>query len=127
MAQATLNKKDVDLDLTRSVIRNFVKAPPTEITLEHIQKVTATFFDLPYERISTRTRQQDAVRGRQVSMYLAKTFTPYSLKTIGAHFGGYDHTTVLHALKTVENLITTDAEFRKQIEELKVQVQVFEP
>jgi chromosomal replication initiator protein len=126
LAQATLNKKDVDLDLTRSVIRNFVKAPPTEITLEHIQKVAATFFDLPYERISTRTRQQDAVRARQVCMYLSKTFTPHSLKAIGAHFGGYDHTTVLHALKTVENLMTTDADFRKQIEELKVQVQVFE-
>ncbi len=123
LAQSTLNKKDIDLDLARNVLKAFVKAPPVELTLEHIQKTVAKFFELPYERITTRTRQRDAVRARQVSMYLAKQFTEHSLKAIGHYFGGYDHSTVLHSLQTVENMLHTDAEFRVQMQELRGLVQ----
>lgn len=124
LAQSTLNKKDIDLDLARMVMKNFVKMPAMEITLEHIQKTVAGFFEIPYERISTRTRQRDTVRARQVSMYLSKQFTAHSLKAIGKHFGGYDHSTVLHALKAVEDMLDTDPDFRNLVEELKVRVQV---
>ncbi len=123
LAQSTLNKKDIDLDLARMVMKNFVKMPALEFTLEHIQKTVAGFLELPYERISTRTRQRDTVRARQISMYLAKQFTENSLKAIGTHFGGYDHSTVLHAIQAVENMYDTDPEFRNQIGELKIRVQ----
>ncbi len=123
LAQSTLNKMDINLELARRVMKNFVKMPALELTLEHIQRTVAGFFELPYERISTRTRQRDTVRARQVSMYLSKQFTENSLKAIGVHFGGYDHSTVLHALQAVENMLDTDPDFRSQIEELKVLVQ----
>lgn len=123
LAQSTLNKKDIDLDLARMVMKNFVKMPALEITLEHIQRTVSGFFEIPYKEISKRTRQRDTVRARQVSMYLSKLFTEHSLKGIGTHFGGYDHSTVLHGLKAVENMIDTDPDFRDQIGELKILVQ----
>lgn len=123
LAQSTLNKKDIDLELVRTVMKNFVKMPALELTMEHIQRTVAHFFELPYERISTRTRQRDTVRARQVSMYLSKQFTGHSLKAIGTHFGGYDHSTVLHAIQAVENMLDTDSDFRSQIGELRIRVQ----
>ena len=74
-------------------------AAPSEISMEHIQQVTAAFFEVPFEKVTKRSRQQEVVRVRQTCMLLSRRHTSASLKAIGAHFGGYDHTTVMHALK----------------------------
>lgn len=124
LAQSSLNKREIDLDLAKKVLRNFVRTSSKEITIDTIQKMVCEFFDVPYERLMHKTRKREIVQARQISMYLAKGFTKNSLKTIGEHFGGRDHTTVIHSCQTVKNLMDTDSIFRENVMELTQKVQL---
>jgi chromosomal replication initiator protein len=123
-AQATLNKKEIDLELAKRVMKNFVKTAAREMTIENIQKMVCDYFHLPYDRLLMKTRKREVVQARQITMYLAKKFTKASLKNIGEHFGGFDHTTVIHSCQQVENLMDTDAEYREHMQELQQKVQL---
>jgi chromosomal replication initiator protein len=124
LAQSSLNKKEIDLELAKRVLRNFVKTSSKEITIDAIQKMVCEYFDVPYERLLHKTRKREIVQARQITMYLAKAFTKNSLKTIGEHFGGRDHTTVIHSCQTVKDLMDTDSIFRENVMELTQKVQL---
>ena len=123
-AQATLNKKEIDMDLAKRVMKNFVKTAAREMTIENIQKLVCEYYHVPYERLLTKTRKREVVLARQITMYFAKKFTKQSLKTIGDHFGGFDHTTVIHSCQTVENLMETDTEYKENLMEILQKVQL---
>ncbi|MEJ8818420.1 MULTISPECIES: chromosomal replication initiator protein DnaA [Lacibacter] len=124
LAQSSLNKKEIDLDLAKKVLKNFVKTSSKEITIDAIQKMVCDYFDVPYEKLLQKTRKREIVQARQITMYLAKTFTKNSLKTIGEHFGGRDHTTVIHSCQTVKDLMDTDSMFKESVLELQQKVQL---
>ncbi len=124
LAQSSLNKKEIDLDLAKKVLKNFVKTSSKEITIDAIQKMVCDYFDVPYEKLLQKTRKREIVQARQITMYLAKTFTKNSLKTIGEHFGGRDHTTVIHSCQTVKDLMDTDNMFKESVLELQQKVQL---
>ncbi len=124
LAQSSLNKREIDLDLAKKVLRNFVKTSSKEITIETIQKMVCEYFDVPYDKLLQKTRKREIVQARQITMYLAKAFTKNSLKTIGEHFGGRDHTTVIHSCQTVKDLMDTDGLFRDNVMELQQKVQL---
>ena len=124
LAQSSLNKREIDLDLAKKVLRNFIKTSTKEITIDTIQKMVCEFFDLPYDRLLQKTRKREIVQARQITMYLSKIFTKNSLKTIGEHFGGRDHTTVIHSCQTVKDLMDTDNLFRESVMELQQKVQL---
>ena len=123
-AQATLNKKEIDMDLAKRVMKNFVKTAAREMTIENIQKLVCDYYHVPYERLLTKTRKREVVLARQITMYFAKKFTKQSLKTIGDHFGGFDHTTVIHSCQSVENLMETDTEYKENLMEILQKVQL---
>ncbi len=123
-AQATLNRKEIDLDLAKRVMKNFVKTAAREVTIENIQKMVCEYFHIPYDRLLAKTRKREVVQARQITMYLAKKFTKSSLKNIGEHFGGFDHTTVIHSCQTVENLMDTDTDYKEHLLELQQKVQL---
>ncbi|MFN4084146.1 MAG: chromosomal replication initiator protein DnaA [Bacteroidia bacterium] len=118
LAQASLNKKDVNLDLAKSILKNFVKNNSREISIEYIQKLVCDYFTIPVDQVKSKTRKREIVQARQISMYYAKDLTKSSLKTIGMHFGGRDHSTVIHACQTVNDLMETDKKFRADMEEI---------
>ncbi|NOY36054.1 MAG: chromosomal replication initiator protein DnaA [Chlorobi bacterium] len=118
LAQSTLNKKEITLDLARQMIDKLIKSSRKELSIEYIQKVVSEYFNVPIELILSKTRKREIVQARQVAMYFSKNLTKSSLTTIGSKIGGKDHATVLHACKTVNNLIDTDKRFRLQIEEI---------
>ena len=124
LAQSSLNKKEIDLDLAKKVLKNFVKTSSKEITIDAIQKMVCDYFDVPYEKLLQKTRKREIVQARQITMYLAKAFTKNSLKTLGEHFGGRDHTTVIHSCQTVKDLMDTDNLFRENVMELQQKVQL---
>ncbi len=124
LAQSSLNKRDIDLELAKKVLRNFIKTSSKEITIEAIQKMVCDYFDVSYEKLLHKTRKREIVQARQITMYLAKAFTKNSLKTIGEHFGGRDHTTVIHSCQTVKDLMDTDSLFRENVMELTQKVQL---
>ncbi|MBV7531600.1 chromosomal replication initiator protein DnaA [Chitinophaga jiangningensis] len=124
LAQSSLNRKEIDLELAKRVLKSFVKTSSKEITIESIQKMVCEYFDVPYDKLLQKTRKREIVQARQITMYLAKSFTKNSLKTIGEHFGGRDHTTVIHSCQTVKDLMDTDNNFRDSVIELQQKVQL---
>ena len=119
IAQSSLNKKQITLDLAKQMIDKFVKNTSREITIEYIQKVVCDYFNLPIESIQSRTRKREIVQARQLTMYFAKKMTKSSLAIIGLQCGNKDHATVLHACKTIANLNETDKQFHFWVEELE--------
>jgi chromosomal replication initiator protein len=119
LAQASLNKKAITLELAKQMVDKFVRSTAREVSIEYIQKVVCDYFDLPIEMLKSKTRKREVVQARQISMYFSKKMTKSSLANIGAHCGGKDHATVLHACRTVVNLSETDKQFRNYLEELE--------
>ncbi|MBN9351826.1 MAG: chromosomal replication initiator protein DnaA [Chitinophagaceae bacterium] len=124
LAQSSLNKREIDMDLAKKVLRNFIKSSSKEITIDTIQKMVCDYFDVPFEKLLQKTRKREIVQARQITMFLAKAFTKNSLKTIGEHFGGRDHTTVIHSCQTVKDLMDTDTLFKESVIELQHKVQL---
>ena len=118
IAQSSLNKKSITLDLAKKMIDKFVKNTAREVSIDYIQKVVCDYFDLNIELLKSKTRKREVVQARQIAMFFSKKLTKSSLANIGAHCGGKDHATVLHACKTVNNLMETDKTFRSYIDEL---------
>jgi chromosomal replication initiator protein len=119
IAQASLNKKAITIDLAKQMIDKFVKNTAREVSIDYIQKVVCDYFDLPIELLKSKTRKREIVQARQIAMYFAKKMTKSSLANIGLHCGGKDHATVLHACRTVNNLQETDKLFRKYLDDLE--------
>lgn len=124
IAQSSLNKKAVTLDLAKQMIDKFVKNTAREVSIDYIQKVVCDYFNLPIELLKSKTRKREVVQARQIAMYFAKKMTKSSLASIGAHCGGKDHATVLHACRTVNNLHETDKQFRGYLEELEKKLSI---
>ena len=119
LAQSTLNRKEITLDLAKEMIDKLIKNTKREVSIDYIQKVVCSYFEIPVDSIQTKTRKREIVQARQVAMFFSKNLTKASLATIGSQIGGKDHATVLHACKTVNNLLETDKLFKGQIEEIE--------
>jgi chromosomal replication initiator protein len=124
LAQSSLNKKAITLDLAKHMIDKFVKNTAREVSIDYIQKVVCDYFDLPIELLKSKTRKREVVQARQIAMFFAKCMTKSSLATIGMHCGGKDHATVLHACRTVNNLMDTDKRFKNYISELEKKISI---
>lgn len=124
LAQSTLLKKDIDLELAKRVVKNLIKTPEKEIGIGDIQKMVCSYFKIDYDKLQSKTRTGDVVNARQIAMYLAKKFTKCSLKTIGDHFGKRDHTTVIHSVQKVEDFLKTDEKYRESFLEIQHKVQL---
>ena len=124
LAQASLNKKEINLDLARQIVENFVRNTNKEISIDYIQKIVSEYFGLTVDQMNSKTRKRNIVQARQLAMFLAKAHTKTSLTTIGLHCGNKDHATVLHACKTVQNLIETDKEFKGYADDLEKKIKL---
>ncbi len=124
LAQASLNKKQIDLDLAKKIVKNFVKNMSREVSIDFIQKAVCDYFEVPVEKLKEKTRKRAIVQARQLSMYLSKNFTKNSLKSIGKHFGGRDHSTVIHSCQAIQNLMDTDTKFKESVDDLTKKIQM---
>jgi chromosomal replication initiator protein len=103
------------------MVVNDSKSP---INIDQIQHIVCEFFDIPEDLLRAKTRKQEVVNARQVAMYLSKALTNSSLKTIGLHFGGRDHSTVIHSCQTIHDRIATDPSFKQNIDQLRRRVEL---
>jgi len=118
IAHSSFNKKDITIDLAKNIVDNYVKNTKREVSIDYIQKVVSDYFQMDVETLQSKTRKRHIVQARQLAMFFAKKLTKASLASIGSQIGKRDHATVLHACKTVNNLSTTDKQFRKYVEDL---------
>lgn len=119
IAHASLMKQDLNLELAKQVLKTIVHDIETEVSIDYIQKTVAEYFHIRTEDLKDKTRKKEIVIARQLAMYFAKEYTNHSLKSIGYHFGGRDHSTVIHAVQAVNDMYDTDSRFRNSVEELK--------
>jgi chromosomal replication initiator protein len=103
LAECSLRNLSLTLELTREVINGIASVSDPVLTIEQIQQAVAQELDIPISLLVGKTRKQEVVFARQIAMYLIRELTGASLKTIGNHFGGRDHTTVMHAISTIES------------------------
>ncbi len=118
LAHGTLHKREVDLALAKDVLRDLITDTRLTLSIEQIQRLVCEYFEIGEDLVRAKTRKREVVQARQVAMYFCKRLTQHSLKTIGLHFGGRDHSTVIHANMSVENQMETDSKFAEIIEEI---------
>jgi chromosomal replication initiator protein len=119
VANASLTKEEITLELAKKILKNIVTDIDSEVGIDYIQKTVSDYFNVNLDDLKAKTRKKEIVIARQVAMYFSKDYTTHSLKSIGYHFGGRDHSTVIHAVQSVNDMIDTNAKFRYSIDELK--------
>jgi chromosomal replication initiator protein len=119
VAHATLVGRPITLETTQEVLHDLLRANDRRVTIEEIQKRVAEHFNIKIGDMHSARRARAVARPRQVAMYLAKQLTSRSLPEIGRKFGGRDHTTVMHAVRKVEELRATDHSFSEDVELLR--------
>ena len=119
IANSSLVKKEIDLELAKQTLKSIVHDIDSEVDIDYIQKTVSEFFKVSIDQLKDKTRKKEIVMARQMAMYFSKEYTNLSLKSIGYHFGGRDHSTVIHAVQTVNDLNDTDSSFKKSLDELR--------
>jgi len=121
--QSTLLGRPLNMDTAQDVLRDVLRANEKRITIEEIQKAVVAHYSLKLADMQSKRRSRVVARPRQVAMYLAKQLTPRSLPEIGRRFGGRDHTTVMHAVKKVDELLAEDDGLARDVESLRRRLQ----
>ena len=119
VAYASLSETPVTLELTQAALQDIIFTRQKNITIDTIIKTTADNFNISPEEVLSKKRTQNIALTRQVAMYLCRMLTDLSLPKIGEEFGGRDHTTVLHAFKKIDNLISDNSDFKNRLEMIK--------
>ena len=115
LAYSSFHGRKIDLDLAKDALKDLIGAVNRQITVENIQKTVADYFKLKVADLFSKKRTRQIARPRQVAMWLAKNLTSQSYPAIGDAFGGRDHTTVLHAVRTIEALRAKDNELNHDV------------
>jgi chromosomal replication initiator protein len=124
LAKASLNNREITVDLAKEVVRSLAVTRKTAVTVEDIQKIVASFFDISEESLRAKTRKQEVVIARQTAMYLTKELTHLPLKTVGSHFGGRDHSTVIYACQVISDLLSNDEKFRDKYTKIRKKIEL---
>lgn len=115
IAHSTLVGREITLESTQDILRDLLRSNERTITIEDIHKKVANRYNIKVSDMSSSSRLRSIARPRQIAMYLSKTLTPKSLADIGSKFGKKDHTTVMHAIKRIETIMTSDPDFREEV------------
>ena len=124
LAAQSLDNQEIDLQFTKSTLKDIIRHTAKQLTLDIIEKSVCSYFSITPNDLKGKSKKKEIAIGRQIAMYLSKLLTDSSLKTIGLHFGGRDHSTVIHAVNTVTKKIATSGEERDKIEEIKKRIEI---
>jgi chromosomal replication initiator protein len=116
LAKVSLDGRELTLDLAKEVVRGIAhETTPREITPKAVISAVSEYYDIAEMLIVGKTRKQEVVLARQTAMFIIKDLTQLSLKSIGSHFGGRDHTTVIHSCQVIQNYLDTDAKMQQTL------------
>lgn len=124
LAYSSLYGVDITLDIAKKVLRDICIPQTKAISIEVIQKSVCEHFNLPEDMLRAKTRKKEIAIARQIAMFICKNFTDHSLKTIGLHFGGRDHSTVIHAISNVESMMKKDSNIKEDVEIIKRKIEI---
>lgn len=124
LAFASITNSELTLDLAKSVLKDTIAIKKKNLSIEMIQKTVASYFNIPEDMLRAKTRKKEIVEARQICMYMIKEILGSSLKTIGLHFGGRDHSTVIYACKMVEDWIASNPKIKDDCEIIKRKIEL---
>ncbi|KAA3617175.1 MAG: chromosomal replication initiator protein DnaA [Calditrichaeota bacterium] len=119
MAQVTFTAAEPTISLARNIVAEIAKPDKQLLNIDGIVEYCAKVFDVPKDHIRAKSRKRNIVKARQVAMYLSKQLTNHSLVSIGLHFGGRDHSTVIHGIDSVTQQISEEPVFKNKMESMK--------
>ncbi|RMH62178.1 MAG: chromosomal replication initiator protein DnaA [Calditrichaeota bacterium] len=119
MAQVTFTAAEPTIELARGIVTEIARPDQNILNIDTIVQYCAKVFEVSADQIRAKTRKKNIVEARKVAMYLSKELTRHSLVTIGLHFGGRDHSTVIHALESVNERMATEPTYRNKLESMK--------
>jgi|WetSurMetagenome_2_1015567.scaffolds.fasta_scaffold19992_3 chromosomal replication initiator protein len=122
LAFSSITKQNISIDLVKSIVSEKNKNKIKKASIEDIITIVTDYYKVPVNNIREKNRRKEVAFCRQLAMYMVKSFTNYSLKSIGLHFGGRDHSTVIHAINTIEKLKENDSTVFSDIEALSSQI-----
>jgi len=122
MAYSSLTKKDISLGLAKEILKANIQTEKKRISVDSIIEAVCKFYGVPENAIRGKSRSKEVVLPRMVSMFLAKQLRSQSLKTIGLQFGGRDHSTVIHAIQTIEGKAAAEAQFQNELKSIEKSV-----
>lgn len=117
LAFASITKTDITIDLVKNILSDSIKKEHSKLSIDDIIDTVSEYYHIPVNNLREKNRSKEVAHCRQVAMYISKIYTNYSLKTIGLHFGGRDHSTVIHAVKQIDQnkekdkILTTDINY----------------
>ena len=115
---AQFNKKNIDEKLAYECLKDVISIQEKIVKVDNIQRVVADYYNIKITDLLSKQKSRDVARPRQMAMALAKEFTNHSLPEIGGFFGGRDHTTVLHAVRTIKKLVESKSDLRDDYQNL---------
>jgi len=118
MAQASLTRKEIDIELAKSTLKSIVNDQEKELSVENILDAVTNHFDVNLDILKSKCRKKENVFPRQVAMFMLKELTNLPLKSIGYHFGGRDHSTVIHAVQSISEAMESDKSVEKTVKKL---------
>lgn len=124
LAHASFNKKSIGLELAKNIVNHFTEQSHKSLSIDEIENIVCEHFEVKPDQVRSKTRKRSVVQARQISMFLAKECTRNSLTQIGKYFGGRDHSTVIHACQTVNDLMDTDESLKNTIQEIQRRISV---
>ncbi|SEI72753.1 chromosomal replication initiator protein [Dyadobacter koreensis] len=119
MAQASLTRREIDVELAKNTLKNIVMNEDKEVTIDTIQEIVADYFKVTIADLKSKSRKKEVVYPRQLAMFLAKEYTDLPLKSIGYHFGGRDHSTVIHSIQSVNLLMDETPDVEETLQKLR--------
>jgi len=121
-ARITMDNRPLTLELVKEIVQGTTNNEPKIITIDNIKQVVSNYYGIPIDVMESKLRKHEVALARQMAMYLAKHLTQLSLKSIGANFGGRDHSTVLHSCQAIENYFVTDKNVKNAYEQVLKQL-----
>ena len=124
LANSSLNSMNITFEMAKKTVKEISTGKTTKVTVDFIASIVCEVLGVDENSLREKNRKKEVALARQIAMYLSKKLTNFSLKTIGLHFGGRDHSTVIHAFNSVEKQMKQDANLRETVNSIKTKIEI---
>lgn len=124
LASKSLSNKEIEMNLVKKIVKEVSTTKQVNVSIDQITKAVCEFLKVEENKVREKNRRKEVVLARQIAMYLSKEITKSSLKTIGLHFGGRDHSTVIHSYDSVTQMMQEDANIKEMVDTLKNKIEL---
>ncbi|VAX24913.1 Chromosomal replication initiator protein DnaA [hydrothermal vent metagenome] len=124
LAGASLNSQEINLELARKTVKEIATGRQVNISIDYITQIVCEYFEVDENKLREKNRKKEVVLARQIAMFLSKKLTKSSLKTIGLHFGGRDHSTVIHAYNNIDQMVSDDNSTKDIVDSIRNKIEL---